>query len=113
MALIDTEKPLAPLSSIADLLNVKQRTLKMYEEKGLLPNKNSRVKKLYSLKDIRKIAFVHFLASGKRVNANGIKYINDILSNYVCEDDIEKLLKFAEESLEKSPNSDFESHENF
>jgi len=111
MALIDDDKPLAPISSIAELLNVKQRTLKMYEEKGLLPKRQNE-KKLYSLSDIKKIAFVHYLASSKRINANGIKFINELMEQYIDPKDAVELLKSAEDSIEKSPNSDFEN-ENF
>ena len=76
MALLDNYKDVLPLSSIAELLSAKVRTLKMYEEKGLLPQK-SEAKKLYSINDVRFIAFAHYLASVKKINASGIKYILD------------------------------------
>ena len=41
MALLDNNKDVLPLSSIAELLTAKVRTLKMYEEKGLFPKKKS------------------------------------------------------------------------
>jgi len=46
LALLDNTKDVIPLSSIAELLTSKVRTLKMYEEKGLLPLKKE-TKKLY------------------------------------------------------------------
>ncbi len=82
MALIDNAKDILPLSTIAELLNAKVRTLKMYEDKALLPQKQKgNNKKLYSIDDIEHITFVHYLASVKKINANGIKYILDILKD--------------------------------
>jgi len=65
LALLDNEKDILPLSSIAELLTAKIRTLKMYEEKGLLPHKEES-KKLYSIDDVKLIAFTHYLASVKK-----------------------------------------------
>ena len=75
MALLNNEKDVLPLSSIAELLSTKPRTLKLYEDKGLFPIKSNGSKKLYSINDVKLIAFTHYLASVKKINANGIKYI--------------------------------------
>ena len=54
MALLNNQKNILPLSSISELLNTKTRTLKMYEEKLLLPlEKNKTIKK--QLKEIQEI----------------------------------------------------------
>ena len=76
MALLDNNKDVLPLSSIAELLTTKVRTLKMYEDKKLFPIKKE-LKKLYSINDVTIISFVHYLASVKKINANGINYIMD------------------------------------
>ena len=57
MALLNNNKDVLPLSSIAELLTAKVRTLKMYEEKGLFPKKKE-LKKLYSINDVQIISFV-------------------------------------------------------
>lgn len=102
MALLDNEKDILPLSSIAELLSAKIRTLKMYEEKGLLPKKEEQEnKKLYSINDVKLIAFVHYLASVKKINANGIKYINEMLSNNMDEKNRAEFLDLVEEKMEK------------
>lgn len=100
MALLDNNKDVLPLSSIAELLTAKPRTLKMYEEKGLLPHKKE-AKKLYSINDVKIISFVHYLASVKKINANGIKYIIDILNNNMDAENKEKFLSIVEEKMEK------------
>ncbi|MDD3008055.1 MAG: hypothetical protein RBR70_11290 [Arcobacter sp.] len=38
----------------------------MYEEKGLFPQQNNKIKKLYSINDVKLIAFVHYLANIKK-----------------------------------------------
>ncbi len=105
MALLDNDKDILPLSSIAELLTAKSRTLKMYEEKGLLPLKKE-VKKLYSINDVKKISFVHYLASVQKINANGIKYINSMLDNNMDEKNRTEFLNIIEEKLETIKGSE-------
>ncbi len=101
MGLLDNGKDILPLSSIAELLSAKPRTLKMYEEKGLLPLKNAESsKKLYSINDVKMIAFVHYLASVKKINANGIKYILEMLQNNMDEATKSKFLDIVETKME-------------
>ncbi len=100
MALLDNNKDVIPLSSISELLSAKVRTLKMYEEKGLLPLKKE-VKKLYSINDIQIISFVHYLASVKKINVNGIKYIIAMLDNNMDEKNRADFLELVEQKLEK------------
>jgi len=102
LALLDNEKDILPLSSIAELLTAKIRTLKMYEDKGLLPQKLEQGnKKLYSINDVKLIAFTHYLASVKKINANGIKYINEMLANNMDEKNKAEFLDLVEEKMEK------------
>ncbi|MBS9782684.1 MAG: MerR family transcriptional regulator [Arcobacter sp.] len=111
MALLDNDKDVLPLSSIAELLTAKIRTLKMYEDKGLLPLKKG-IKKLYSINDIKKISFVHYLASVKKINANGIKYINEILEDNMDEKNRSEFLDLIEQKLEKISGKDVKDVEN-
>lgn len=105
MALLNNEKDVLPLSSIAEILSAKPRTLKMYEDKGLLPLKKD-VKKLYSINDIKPIAFVHYLASAKKINANGIKYILAILKDNMDEKTRDDFLDLVEIQMEKLSATD-------
>lgn len=105
MALLDNDKDVLPLSSIAELLTAKVRTLKMYEEKKLLPPKKE-TKKLYSINDVKIISFVHYLASVKKINANGIKYINEMLENNMDEKNKTEFLDLVEQKLEKLSGSE-------
>jgi DNA-binding transcriptional MerR regulator len=110
VALLDNNKDVIPLSSIAELLTAKVRTLKMYEEKALLPAKKA-TKKLYSINDIKVISFVHYLAGVKKINANGIKYIIEILENNMDEKHKEDFLDLVEKKLEKLSGVDIKDVE--
>ena len=105
MALLDNTKDVIPLSSIAELLTAKVRTLKMYEEKGLLPTKKE-VKKLYSIDDIKIVSFVHYLASVKKINANGIKYIIEMLDSNMDEKNRIQFLSVVEDKMQKLKGSE-------
>lgn len=107
MALLDNDIDVLPLSSIAELLSAKVRTLKMYEDKGLLPSKNVEgSKKLYSINDVELIAFVHYLASVRKINANGIKYILEMLHNNMDESNRNEFLNKVETKLESLSGKD-------
>ena len=105
MALLNNKKNVLPLSSIAEILSAKPRTLKMYEEKGLLPSKDE-AKKLYSIDDVKSIAYVHYLASVKKINANGIKYILEILKDNMDEKTRNDFLDLVETEMEKLSATD-------
>jgi len=111
LALLNNNKDILPLSSIAELLTAKVRTLKMYEDKGLLPQKKDS-KKLYSISDVKIISFVHYLASVKKINANGIKYIREMLDNNMDEKNKDDFLSLVEEKMEKLSGGDIKDIEN-
>jgi hypothetical protein len=95
MALLDNNKDVLPLASIAEILNAKIRTPKKKDSK-----------KLYSISDIKIVAFVHYLASVKKINANGIKYIIEMLNTNMDEKNREEFLVTVEEKMEKISTSD-------
>ncbi|MGB5866780.1 MAG: MerR family transcriptional regulator [Arcobacteraceae bacterium] len=112
MALLDNEKDILPLSSISELLSAKIRTLKMYEDKGLLPKKVEQGnKKLYSINDVKVIAFTHYLASVKKINANGIKYILEMLENNMDEKNKTEFLDIVEQKMESLSGIDIKDVE--
>lgn len=113
MALLDNDKDILPLSSISELLSAKIRTLKMYEEKGLLPQKNQKIKKLYSINDVKIIAFVHYLANIKKINANGIKYILEMISENMDEQNRNAFLEIVESKLENVSGNEIQDLESF
>lgn len=113
MGLLDNSKDILPLSSIAEVMSTKVRSLKMYEEKGLLPPKDTKAKKLYSIDDINLIAFVHYLASVQKINSSGIKYILEILHNYMDEESKTKFLNEVEDKLSNLKGEDIKELDSF
>ncbi len=112
MALLNNNKDILPLNSIAELLSAKARTLKMYEDKGLFPEKTTTsTKKLYSINDVKIIAFVHYLASVKKINASGIKYILEMLENNMDEKNKNEFLDIVETKLESISGKDIQDIE--
>ena len=112
LAILDNDKDILPLSSIAELLSAKVRTLKMYEEKGLLPQKRAEgVKKLYSINEVKVVAFVHYLASVKKINANGIKYIMEMLDDAMDEQSRNEFLNRVESTMDTISGKDIKDVE--
>lgn len=111
MALLNNDKCILPINSIAELLSTKPRTLKMYEDKGLFPQKDTTTKKLYSINDVKIIAFVHYLASVKKINANGIKYILEMLEKNMDEKNRTEFLDIVETKLENISGADVQDIE--
>ncbi len=106
MALLDNNKDILPLSSIAELLTAKVRTLKMYEDKGLFPKKDTATKKNYSINDVKIISFVHYLASVKKINSNGVKYILEMINENMDEKNRIEFLEIVETKMEKITGSE-------
>lgn len=78
--LIKTDKPIFPISSIAEILGVHQRTLRIYDEENLLvPDRSGRNRRLYSFADLEKGRFIQYLTRSLGVNLAGIKIIIHLL----------------------------------
>ncbi|OGH94736.1 MAG: hypothetical protein A2039_01455 [Candidatus Melainabacteria bacterium GWA2_34_9] len=76
----DSDKPMFPISVIADLLQVHQRTLRIYnEEKILVPERSPKNRRLYSFNDIEKGKFIQYMSRELGINIIGIKIIFELL----------------------------------
>ncbi len=77
---IDENKSLFSIGTVAQILGVKPRMLRLYEEHGLLlPIRSDTNRRLYSLKDINFIAYLNYLSTVKKVNLAGITEIQRII----------------------------------
>ncbi|HSA06366.1 MAG TPA: MerR family transcriptional regulator [Candidatus Gastranaerophilales bacterium] len=86
---INPDKPVFPISVVADVLQVHQRTLRIYNEENILvPARSPKNRRLYSMKDIEKGKFVQYLSRELGINIIGIKIIMEMLKekNINCED---------------------------
>jgi len=77
---INPEKPVFPISVVADILQVHQRTLRIYNEENILvPARSPKNRRLYSINDIEKGKFVQYLSRELGINIVGIKIIIELL----------------------------------
>jgi MerR family transcriptional regulator/heat shock protein HspR len=73
---IDKNKPIYTISVAAEILNVHPRTLRIYEEEGLVkPQRTGGNTRMYSQSDIELIAHIRELTQDKGVNLAGVKII--------------------------------------
>lgn len=77
---IDENKSLFTIGAVAEILNIKPRVLRLYEEKGLIkPSRTEGNRRLYSLNDIDILAYIQYLTTVKRVNIAGVIEIQELL----------------------------------
>ena len=68
------------IGAMAKSLNIHVRTLRIYDEQGLVVPKRSKYnKRLYSLNDLKKAQFILILTRNFAVNINGVKIILKLL----------------------------------
>ncbi|MBD3393446.1 MAG: MerR family transcriptional regulator [Chitinivibrionales bacterium] len=78
---IDENKPLFTIGAVAEILSIKPRVLRSYEDKGLIkPSRTEGNRRLYSLKDIDVLAYIQYLTTVKRVNIAGVLEIQELLT---------------------------------
>jgi len=78
---LNPEKPMFPISVIANILQVHQRTLRIYDDENILvPSRSPKNRRLYSFNDIEKGKFVQFLSRELGINLAGIKIIFHLLA---------------------------------
>jgi MerR family transcriptional regulator/heat shock protein HspR len=69
------ERPVYFISIAAQLADVHPRTLRIYEEEGLVCPKRRNNLRLYSEADIRRVRIIRFLTQRQGVNLAGVKVI--------------------------------------
>jgi len=78
---LNPEKPIFPISIVAEILEVHQRTLRIYDEIDLLkPSRSAKNRRLYSFDDIEKGKFIQFLTKDLGINITGVRIIISLLA---------------------------------
>lgn len=94
---IDADRPIFTLSVAADLLGLHPRTLRIYEEKGLVvPSRTEGNRRRYSQNDIQRFQFIRQLTRNG-VNLEGVRIILDMA------DELTKLGGDPAAVIERSP----------
>jgi len=77
---IDDNSGILSIGAVARTLNIHSRTLRIYDELGLLvPVRSEGDRRMYSFNDIEKARFIMFLTRNLAINLAGVKIILAIL----------------------------------
>ncbi|MFA4984228.1 MAG: MerR family transcriptional regulator [Candidatus Omnitrophota bacterium] len=73
---ISPDEPVYVISVVSKLVSLPVWTLRQLDKKGVVcPKRAGRKSRLYSLKDVKKLEYVHYLMNEKGVNIHGVKII--------------------------------------
>ena len=73
---IAPEEPVYVISVASKLVDLPLWTLRQLDKAGVVcPKRVGKKSRLYSLKDIKRLEYVHYLMEEKRVNVSGIRII--------------------------------------
>ena len=73
---ISPDEPVYVISVASKLVDLPIWTLRQLDKAGVVcPKRVGKKSRLYSLKDIKKLEYVHYLMEEKRVNVSGIRII--------------------------------------
>ena len=73
---ISPDEPVYVISVVSKLVDLPVWTLRQLDKVGLVcPKRIGKKSRLYSLRDIKRLEYIHYLMEDKRVNIHGIKII--------------------------------------
>jgi MerR family transcriptional regulator/heat shock protein HspR len=76
---ISPDEPVYIISVVSKLVELPVWTLRALDKAGVVkPKRVGKKSRLYSLKDIRKLEYIHYLMEEKGVNIKGIKMILEL-----------------------------------
>lgn len=83
---INPSAPVFPISIISEMIGVHQRTLRIYDEEGLLvPKRSDKNRRLYSMADIERGKFIQYLTRDLGINLAGVRIIFTLLAQLKVE----------------------------
>lgn len=83
---LNPEKAMFPISVIAGILKVHQRTLRIYDDMGLLsPSRSAKNRRVYSFNDIERGKIIQYLTRELGINLAGVKIIFHLLEQQKVE----------------------------
>ena len=78
---ISPDEPVYVISVVSKLVDLPFWTLRQLDKVGIVrPKRIGKKSRLYSLKDIKKLEYIHYLMEDRHVNIHGIKIILEIES---------------------------------
>jgi MerR family transcriptional regulator/heat shock protein HspR len=114
-SLRDPNRPRYFISIAAELASVHPRTLRIYEEEGLVCPQRRNNLRLYSEADIHRVRIIRFLTRRQGVNLAGVKVILQLealgkirVYDLFDADDVERFVEEGEPEPEKVPAGDLD-----
>ena len=114
----DLTRPRYIISIAAELASCHPRTLRIYEEEGLLRPQRRNNLRLYSEADIQRVRIIRFLTRRQRVNLAGVRVILQLeeagkirVYDLFDEDDVERFAEENEIETDTEPQLDQASAE--
>lgn len=76
---ISPDEPVYVISVVSKLVDLPIWTLRQLDKSGVVcPKRIGKKSRLYSLKDIKKLEYVHYLMEERHVNISGIRIILEL-----------------------------------
>ena len=73
---ISPDEPVYVISVVSKLVDIPVWTLRQLDKEGVVtPKRVGKKSRLYSLKEVKRLEYVHYLMEDRRVNIHGIKII--------------------------------------
>lgn len=73
---ISPDEPVYVISVVSKLVEIPLWTLRQLDRAGVVcPKRSGKKSRLYSLKDVKRLEYIHYLMEDKGVNIHGIKVI--------------------------------------
>lgn len=96
---IDPERPLFPISTVAEIVGCSQKVLRLYEKNDLIkPARTDGQRRLYCQRDIERVEFIHYITHVRNVNIAGVKVILELLQ-HIDQDKWEAIIKKVEDQV--------------
>ena len=100
---IDPERPLFPISTVAEIVGCSQKVLRLYEKNDLIkPARTDGQRRLYCQRDIERIEFIHYITHVRSVNIAGVKVILELLQ-HIDPDKWETIITTVEDQMNELP----------
>lgn len=79
---ISPDEPVYVISVVSRLVSMPVWTLRQLDKAGIVcPKRIGKKSRLYSLKDVKRLEYVHYLMEEKHVNVRGVKVIIEMSSD--------------------------------
>lgn len=78
----DTQRPVYTISVVAELVGVHPRTLRIYEEEGLIRPYRRGIRRLYSQEDVVRLKKICELLDERHLNLPGVRALSEVAHRF-------------------------------